>query len=466
MDAPESLLRGGLRLEKGGIGMLLPEAVRRCIDTLETAGWATYAVGGCVRDSLLGLTPQDYDLCTAATPEQIRQVFSGCRLVLAGEKHGTIAVITQEGPVEITTFRTEGGYRDSRHPDWVRFVSNVEEDLARRDFTINAMAYSPIRGFADPFGGRADLEKRILRAVGNPEERFREDALRILRGVRFSARFSLTPEPETEQAMVSLSPLLDKLARERVFDELCKILLSADAEILLRFAPVLAQAIPELAPTVGFNQHSPHHAYDLFTHIAYVTEAVPKTLPLRWAALLHDIGKPATFTLDGDGRGHFLGHAQVGAEVGSEILLRLKAPAALRERVTLLIAQHMTPLEPDKKQLRRRLGKYGFQTVAELLALQRADFGSKGTGIAEESDVFLRISGLLQEIASEETCLSLKDLAVNGRDLLEAGFSPGPELGSCLEALLIEVQEERLSNTRQALLEAAKNYLSDHSENP
>lgn len=440
--------------------MKLPEAVRSCMDALERAGYAAYAVGGCVRDALLGLTPHDYDLCSSATPSQMRQVFAGCRLVLAGEKHGTVAVITEDGPVEITTFRTEGGYRDSRHPDWVAFVPTIAEDLARRDFTVNAMAYSPTRGFADPFGGRADLENHVLRAVGDPAARFREDALRILRGARFAVRFRLTPEPETAQAMFSLAPLLDKLAKERIFDELCKLILVADADGLLQFAPILAQAIPELAPTLDFDQRSPYHAYDLFTHIAYVTEAVPKTLPLRWAALLHDIGKPAVFTLDETGRGHFRGHAKAGAEMADTVLRRMKAPTALRERVVLLIAQHMTPLEPDKKLLRRRLGKYGPQAVEEILALQRADFGGKGTKKKEDAAQFDEIAALLLEIQAENACLTIHDLAINGRDLQQIGFAPGPALGKCLEDLLDQVQDERLPNTREALLEEAKAIMS------
>ena len=209
-----------------------------------------------------------------------------------------MGVVTDGQVFEITTFRTEGGYQDSRHPDWVMFVPNVEEDLARRDFTINAMAYNPKTGYIDPYGGQQDMQNKILRTVGDPQKRFREDALRILRGARFSARFRLIPDPATMAAMERLAPLMNQLARERVFEELCKLLLSATAEDLLTFAPLLTQVIPELTPSVGFLQHTPHHAYDVFTHTAHVVEAVPAELSLRWAALLHDIGKPTSFTLD------------------------------------------------------------------------------------------------------------------------------------------------------------------------
>lgn len=437
--------------------MFLPKDILTCIDTLEKAGFAAYAVGGCVRDFLLGLTPHDYDLCTSATPDQIRQAFSGFRLALAGEKHGTVSVAMGQSLVEITTFRTEGGYKDSRHPGWVRFVTDIEEDLSRRDFTVNAMAYSPYRGFVDPFGGREDLQNRCLRAVGDPTLRFSEDALRILRGVRFSVRYRLYADPATEQAMIRLAPMMDSLARERVFQELCGLLPLVTAEDLLRFIPILSQVIPELAPMVAFDQRSPYHAMDLFSHTAHVTEAVPNTLALRWAALLHDIGKPGTFYLDESGRGHFPGHAKLGVEMANSILLRLKAPTALRQQVAALIERHMTPFEPDKRLLRRRLGKYGIQGTLDLLALQQADFCSKGT--KEETDFFDQIRSLINELQAEDACLTVKDLAINGTDLIALGFFPGPGIRQCLEALLTAVQEETLANEKAVLLEAAKAYL-------
>ena len=434
--------------------MYLPNCVKACIDSLESAGFSAYAVGGCVRDSLLGLTPHDYDLCTSAVPEQIRQVFAGYRLVLAGEKHGTVTVITEDGPVEITAYRLEGGYEDSRHPTWVKFVTDVEADLSRRDFTVNAMAYSPYRGFADPFGGRQDLQRRCLRAVGDANARFREDALRILRGVRFAVRYGLTPDAETEQAMKELAPNMDHLARERVFEELSRLLPLVQAEDLLRFAPILTRAIPELSPMVGFQQHSPYHAYDVYTHTAHVTAAVPAQLPLRWAALLHDIGKPGTFYRDEAGRGHFPGHAQLGAEMADGILHRLKAPTALRQQVTGLIRHHMTPLEPDKRILRRRLGKFGIDGTLALLALQQADFCSKGT--KEQTDLFASVTELIRQIRQEDACLTLKDLAVNGGDLIALGYTPGPKIRHCLQSLLERVQDETLDNSKEALLEAAR----------
>ena len=437
--------------------MYLPPYARLCLDRLENAGFAAYAVGGCVRDSLLGLTPQDFDLCTCATPEQVRQVFSDHRLVLAGEKHGTVTVIIDSQQVEITTFRLEGGYKDNRHPDWVKFVPTVEEDLSRRDFTVNAMAYSPKRGFADPFGGREDLEKKVLRAVGKPAVRFTEDSLRILRGLRFSVRYDLTLEAATWEAMASLAPLMENLARERVFDELCKLLPLVNARQIQTFAPILCQVLPEIGPMIGFPQKSRHHIYDLMEHTARVVEGVPPQLSLRWAALLHDIGKPGTCVIDDQGEGHYHGHAKESALLADAALLRLKAPTVLRKQVVDLISRHMTPLEPDKHLLRRRLGKYGIQETLELLELQKADYFATGTKPAPGP--FPEISRLIDEILEEAACFSIRDLAINGTDLLALGFAPGPKLGQCLEALLRLVQEDAIPNEKEALLRKAKESL-------
>ena len=433
--------------------MYLPEAVKTYIGILEDAGAACYAVGGCVRDACLGLTPQDYDLCTSATPETVRRLFADYPLVLAGEKHGTVGVVTQQGVVEITTFRTEGDYQDSRHPDWVKFTDAIEDDLARRDFTVNAMASSPTRGFADPFGGRGDLKAGILRAVGHAPTRFREDALRILRGVRFAVRFHLTPEKETLAAMVELATTMEKLAAERVFDELCKLLPLVTAQDLITFAPVLTAVLPELGPTVGFQQHSPHHLYDIFTHTAYVTEAAPENLAVRWAALLHDVGKVPTFTQDENGRGHFYGHAEVSAQMADAALLRLKAPTQLRQQVVFLIEHHMQTVTPDRKLLRRLLSRYGEENLRLLLALQEADFSSKG--VAGDTEDFSAVREQIDELVAENACLRVTDLAIDGHDLMALGYQ-GKEIGQELDRLLNMVLEEVLENTPEALRSAAK----------
>jgi tRNA nucleotidyltransferase (CCA-adding enzyme) len=318
------------------------------------------------------------------------------------------------------------------------------------------MAWSPTRGLCDPFGGREDLKKGILRAVGDAETRFREDSLRILRGVRFAVRFRLTPEKKTEKAMAELSGLMENLARERVFSELDGLLPHLRAEDLIRYSTVLCAVIPELKETLGFDQHTHHHIYDIYTHTAQVVAGVPATSVLRWAALLHDIGKPACFTLDETGCGHFYGHAKVSAEMANTVLHRLKAPTALRSRVERLIELHMTPLTADKKLLRRRVAQHGFETVYDLLRLQESDV--KGTGVTENALSFSGVEEILKEIEAENACLTLKDLAISGHDLMALGFS-GPAIGKTQRYLLELVLEERLPNEKEALLTAAQTLL-------
>ena len=436
----------------------IPPQVMGLMERLECRGFQAWAVGGCVRDSLLGLPPHDWDLCTDALSEEMVLIFSDFSLVRIGERHGTIAVVLEGRPVEVTTFRTEGGYEDHRRPDWVHFEKDIGADLSRRDFTVNAMAYSPRRGLADPFGGQADLRAGVLRAVGEPVRRFEEDGLRILRGVRFAARYGLTPEEKTLAGMTALAPTLASQARERVFTELCGFLPAARASDFQVFAPVILAAVPALGPSWGFQQHNPHHAFDVYTHTAQVVERVPPDLPLRWAALLHDVAKPACFTLDEAGIGHFRGHARRGAEMAREILKNLRAPRALEEHVAMLIAYHGVTRDLGRLQsdqpLRRLLRRLGEKALRDLLALDRADDGGKGTQSAPDS--FDRFEAALDRILSEQPCLTLKDLAVSGRDLLDLGFPQGPELGRVLRMLLDEVGDGRLPNDRQALLDRAR----------
>lgn len=408
-----------------------PEDAGGILAALEAAGYAAYFVGGCVRDEQMGLNPHDYDVCTAALPNQTAAVFSSLPQSHEGEAHGTVKLLLPTGEIEITTFRREGGYTDGRHPTWVEFVPNVEEDLARRDFTMNAIAYAPTRGYVDPFGGREDIRRCLLRCVGDPWIRFREDPLRILRGIRFAARFALTVEPETLAAMTALAPLTEQLSRERVYTELTGFLLAAKAGDLHRFAPVVTAAIPELSQSIGFDQRSPHHAYDVFTHTALVTQSVPGTEVLRWAALLHDVAKPACFTLDETGQGHFKEHAPRGAEMAEEILSRLHAPAPVRREVSWLIRHHMTPLTAEEKQLRRALSRYGAERLDALLYLEQADMQSKGTGEHSPEGHFSPIRALLEQLLREEGEISIKNLEINGNDLIRLGFH-GKEIGIVL----------------------------------
>ena len=428
--------------------MYIPNSVLELIHQLEEAGFETWVVGGCVRDHLMGNVPHDYDCCTAAEPEQMQALFADRQLVLAGLKHGTVGVVTEAGVVEITTFRTEGGYLDSRHPDWVKFVRDVKEDLARRDFTVNAMAYSPRRGLCDPFGGQEDLKNGVLRAVGDPCLRFREDALRILRGLRFSARFGFEIEEATRTAMHTEIAGLDTLARERVLTELEGFLLAATARDILGGAELLCRIIPELAPQLGFDQKNPHHEHDIFTHTAMVVERAPKEPILRMAALLHDLGKVATFSLDEKGVGHFYGHAAVGAKMAEDILRRLKCSNALRDEVVWLIAHHMDRFPCEERSARRCLSKNGLPRMERLTMLQMADFGGKVDD--GDLDEWLR---LLRETDAREGALTLKTLAVKGKDLIALGIAPGKQVGALLNRLLDLVLAGKLPNDREALLE-------------
>ena len=438
----------------------LPKPVQSCMEQLEQAGFTVYAVGGCVRDSLLGLTPSDYDLCTNATPEEMCRIFDGYELVRAGEKHGTVGVVMDGKVYEITTYRTESGYADNRHPDSVVFVDRVEEDLARRDFTVNAMAFHPKTGYIDPYGGQKDLFSGVLRAVGDAETRFREDSLRILRGVRFACRFRLEVEPQTRQAMTQMAPLMENLASERVLSELTQILCAMEQGDLVRFREVMVQAIPELAPSVGFQQHSPYHAFDVFTHTDRVLCRTPKDPALRWAALLHDVAKPHTFTQDEDGKGHFYGHAKESAAIANDILTRLKASNALQEQVVFLIEHHMDTLTPEKAALRKKLSRYGGDNIRKLVALQQADRAGKRK-ITSNSTQSEKLLLALDKLEKEEGRLQLRDLAVNGHDMMEIGFEPGPALGKCQKKLLEMVLSGEIANEKSALLAAAKQMLGN-----
>ncbi len=441
--------------------MELPENVLYCIEALEKNGYTAYVVGGCVRDHLLGRKPHDYDLCTSAKPEDICRIFQNHQLVHSGEKHGTVGVVMDKTVYEITTYRTEGEYSDNRHPDQVTFVDNIREDLGRRDFTVNAMAYSPLRGYEDPFGGRQDLKAKCLRAVGDPETRFREDALRILRGVRFAVRFRLTPEEKTLQAMFALTALMDNLASERILTELLGLLPHVSAEDLLLYRPVILQVIPELAPCVDFAQNNPHHSFDVYTHIAHTVAALPEDAQLRLAALLHDVGKPQCYTEDENGCGHFYGHAQISAEQAKDVLTRLKAPTALRDCVVFLVSRHMDLFDADKKNMRRKLSKWGEAETKALMALQKADFAATGATKEAVEEAYLSIEALLEAVLQEESCLSLKDLAIGGGDLLEMGVAPGPQIGACLNALLTLVLDEAIPNEKEPLLEKAKEFINN-----
>ena len=436
----------------------IPSYARSVVDKLERFGFEAYVVGGCVRDSLLGLTPKDWDVCTNATPQEVLRVFRNQPVIKTGLKHGTVTVMVNREPVEVTTFRIDGEYSDNRHPDRVIFVSRVEEDLARRDFTINAMAYNPGRGLVDAFGGQEDLAAGLIRCVGEPDDRFNEDGLRIMRALRFAARYDFGIESETAFSIRRNRHLLENVSVERIYKELKGILVGKGVlSMLLAFPDVMSVIIPELAPGIGFEQHTPYHRYDVWTHTAHAVQAAPADETLRLAMLLHDVAKPACFTRGEDGIGHFYGHPDKGADMARAILNRLKSDNATLNRVVTLVKEHDNTFPTTRAGMRRFVGRLGEDVVEQLFAVKRADHAAQSDFMQKEKAAVLREAALLiDELMAEEHAFTIKDLHINGRTLMDMGVPAGPEVGRILKTLLDEVQEDTLPNTPQALEARAK----------
>ena len=435
----------------------LPEQVRRALARLEAAGHEAFVVGGAVRDYVRGAdTGTDWDITTSALPEETETIFSGYRVIEAGMKHGTVTVLLDGEPLEITTYRVDGGYSDHRHPDEVRFTRSLREDLRRRDFTMNAMAYSPRTGVVDPFGGQADLAAGVVRCVGEPDRRFQEDALRILRALRFASALGMGIHPDTARAARDSRTLLTSVAAERVRVELTKLLCGADAErVLLEFPDILSVPLPEIGAMVCFDQHNPHHDRDVWAHTAAVTAAIPAQPVLRWAALLHDVGKPPCFSLAEDGVGHFYGHAAESARMADGILRRLRFDTDSREEIVRLIRYHDLPIQPERRPVKRLMNKLGPDTVRRLIELHKADTRGQAALCAGRIAEYDAVAAVLDEILNEKECFSLRDLAVNGTDMMALGLA-GRDIGRALNACLTAVMEEKLPNERAALLEYAE----------
>lgn len=437
----------------------IPSETAAVLRRLRSAGFAAYAVGGCVRDSLLGQTPQDWDICTAARPEEVLSCFSDCRTVLTGVRYGTVTVLWEERPFEITTFRGESGYSDARHPDGVTFLSELRGDLARRDFTVNAMAADADGTVIDPFGGREDLRQGILRCVGVPERRFSEDALRILRGLRFAARLDLCVEEQTAQAMLALRERLCLVAPERLHKELNGLLCGAAASRILRqFKAVVWVLLPELRDEDGFRQYNYHHARTVWEHTLSALEVTERDPILRLAILLHDIGKPSAFTMDKQLQGHFYGHAVIGGAVAERVLRRLRYDGETVKTVSELVRLHDICLSPlTEKRMRRILAAHGEEQTRRLLRIRRADRLGKGTEDAAQVEAFIRAAeDCLQAVLAADCCLTRGQLAVSGRELLALGIPQGRGLGELLDRLLHEVIEGRLQNDPQILMQYAQ----------
>ena len=390
----------------------LPEAVREILEKLESAGYEAWCVGGAVRDLLLGREPGDWDAASSAPPEAVLDLF-GADALPTGLRHGTVTVKTAGGRgVEVTTFRCDGTYSDRRRPDRVTFTSSLEEDLARRDFTVNAIALSRRGELADPFGGRADLAGRVLRAVGEPERRFGEDALRILRGLRFASRLGFALETGTAAALRRCAPLLGEIAPERVREELTGILCGEHVlEVLLAYPDVLGAVLPEILPCVGFDQHSVYHCYDVWEHTARAAAAVPPVPVLRWAMLLHDLGKPDAFFLDAEGRGHFHGHWRKSVEHSRAILDRLRFDNHSRQTILTLVERHDCELPLSEKSVRRNLARYGEEALRLLLEVKRADNLAQAEQYRDRQVLIRQWEDLLAMVLAEGGCFSLRPVS-------------------------------------------------------
>ena len=434
---------------------MMPQEVRSLLARLESAGYQGWAVGGCVRDTLRGAVPSDWDVTTDARPERVMALF-GERAIPTGLKHGTVTVCAGETHVEVTTFRRDGTYSDHRRPDAVQFSSSLEEDLARRDLTVNAMAMD-LRGYiCDPFGGQEDLSRRVLRCVGDPLRRLDEDALRIMRTLRFAAVLGFAIEPDTSAALHRRAPLLADIAAERILVEMNKLLTGEYmASVLLAYPDVLGVFLPELLPCVGFDQRNVHHCYDVWTHSVYAASAIAPDAVLRWAMLLHDIGKPDCFTVDEHGTGHFYGHPARSAELAEAICRRLRMDKKSAQRIVTLVRWHDRDIPRTEKAVARAARQLGEDTLRQLLAVKRADNRAQSPlcrGRAADID---RAEAILDDLLARQSCFSLRELAVRGNDLTALGLR-GPAVGEALQKLLDAVMDGSVPNERSALLALAQ----------
>lgn len=437
--------------------MILPPQVNTAISMLYAAGYEAFLVGGAVRDYVRDNSPaKDWDITTNALPAQVESVFSGYHLIETGLKHGTVTVVIDHEPIEITTYRIDGDYSDHRHPDSVHFTRSLKEDLERRDFTMNALAYSPQKGIVDLVGGRKDIEDGIVRCVGDPNHRFQEDGLRMLRALRFASVYGMAIEAETASAIHRNKELLKGIAAERIQVELTKMLCGKGVtKVLEEFSDVIAIPIPEILPMFHFEQRNPHHDKDVWDHTIAVIESITPEPVLRWAALLHDIGKPSCFSLAEDGIGHFFGHSDQSTSMAESILSRLRFDNASKEQIVRLVRYHDMPITADRKPIKRLLSKHGEDATRQLIELHKADTLGQSAICRHRIAIFEEVSQMINEILQEESCFTLKDLAANGHDMMTLGFQ-GPTIGRVLQECLDAVLDEQIPNEHETLMAFAK----------
>jgi tRNA nucleotidyltransferase (CCA-adding enzyme) len=433
----------------------IPSEVIKILETLQISGYPSYLVGGCVRDLLLGKEPKDFDICTKATPEEVKTIFS--KVIDTGIKYGTVTVLQGTWAVEITTFRRSVHIFDGARTGNIEFGDSAAEDVGKRDFTINGLLFDGCQ-IIDYLDGLADLDRKIIRAIDSPGERFTEDALRMLRAVRFSCQLDFSIEPSTVEAITKNAALIANVARERIRDEMVKVLISgspARGFRLLEETGLLRHFLPELHQCYGFDQHNPHHIHDVFEHIMTVLDATPAKLPIRLAALLHDIGKPPTFSLGENGIGHFYSHQLESYDLAKKILARLKFDNQMIEVVSILIKEHMSRYEsPRKSTLKKLMNRVGVENIEDLIELQKADV--KGSDPSHDIKFLQTTKETIAAIILEKEPLSIKDLAINGNDLMAMGIEPGVEMGRLLKELLNKVLNQPELNTREQLLKIVK----------
>ena len=436
------------------IEIRIPPGAARILRVLEDHGYEAFVVGGCVRDSLLGRNPNDWDITTSALPLQVKALFR--RTIDTGLKHGTVTILMDGEPFEVTTYRVDGEYLDGRHPSEVTFTASLQEDLQRRDFTINAMAYSEKKGLQDLFGGLPDLEKGLIRAVGDPAKRFGEDALRIMRAVRFAAQLGYEVEADTVQAMKELAPTLSKISAERIAAELEKLLVSPHPENLKMAyeCGITAVILPEFDRCMETAQNNPHHKYSVGEHtIVSIGNARPDRI-LRYTMLMHDMGKPSCKTTDEQGIDHFYGHQEVSAQMANDILRRLKSDNETRRSVSKLVRYHDLTCGLTGKSVRKAISLIGEDLFPLYLEVKDADTRAQSDfRFQEKMDYLEEVRLLYRKILEEGDCLSLKDLAVNGKDLIAAGMKPGREIGEVLGAMYRDVIDDPEHNNKEYLME-------------
>ena len=439
--------------------MFLPDDAKRIIDLLTRSSFKAYAVGGCVRDAIMGREVNDYDITTSALPNQVEEILdeNNIRYIETGLKHGTITAVINHKPYEITTFRTDGKYSDNRHPESVVFVNNVEDDLARRDFTINAIAYNEKDGICDPYGGKKDIENKLIRAVGDADTRFKEDALRIMRALRFSSQLGFEIEEKTKEAIFFDKELLCNIAKERIYTELVKLLLGKNCErVLLEYRDIIAVFIPELIPSFDFEQHNKWHIYDVYTHsvksVAFCTEKDY----MRLAMLLHDIGKPHCRTTDENGCDHFYNHAKIGAEQAEIILRRLRVSNDILHKAVTLIENHSNYLSHKPSTIKKRMRVLGDDLIFDFIDFQISDLKSHNMEYASsEIQALEEIREIAKDIIAKKEAFSIKDLKINGYDLINLGYQ-GKQISEMLEKLLAEVIANPAKNEKEILISIAQ----------